>query len=66
LLSTGAHRLLRLLTPERVPLSWSDCGHAAVQELERAGLVVLEGGGSATTIRLTPQGRQWGNPAFNN
>ena len=66
LLSPKARRLLQVLTPERMPIGESVAYDLAVLELERFGLVSLEGFGDAKTIRLTPLGREQGNPAFNN
>ena len=66
LLSPSASRLLLLLVPERVPIREQSCDNGAVMELDRLGIVVLEGYGSTRTIRLTALGRGMGNPAFNN
>lgn len=59
LLSAGAHRLLRLVTPEPTPLTLVQREHPVVAELERAGLVHVEFAAVGYVIRLTSEGRQW-------
>lgn len=65
LLSQVALHFLRVLTPERQPISRQVRDSAAVVELERLGLVAVDWTGDVLHIRLTAEGRRW-RPAVNN
>ena len=65
LLSPEAERLLAILTPEPVPVSWSQSGRPQFQELHRLGLVELMGWGDRLAVRLTDTGRALRPPVNN-